>query len=162
MNMRHFKTGLLGITAAVALTVTGCVTQGDDNRTAGRVVDDNAITRNIESNLRGEPVFKFGDVDVKTYSGVVQLSGFVTTDEQKRRAAEIAQNVPGVNQVVNAITLKPQLSPTGRDEVPPVRNISDDVDISDDDVNINDNVDNSGTYPINSASNTVDRAVSPR
>lgn len=125
--MRHFKTGLFGIGAALALVVTGCATQGDDNRTAGRVVDDNAITRDIESSLRSEPVYKFGDVDVKTYNGVVQLSGFVTTDEQKQRAAQIAQESPGVNQVVNALTLKPELTPTGRQEPPPVRDITSDV-----------------------------------
>lgn len=127
MTMQHFKTGLLGIGAALALVVTGCATQGDDNRTAGRVVDDNAITRDIASSLRSEPVYKFGDVDVKTYNGVVQLSGFVTTDEQKQRAAQIAQESPGVNQVVNALTLKPELSPTGRQEPPPVRDITSDV-----------------------------------
>jgi len=49
---------------------------------------------------------------------VVQLSGFVDTDEQKNRAGEIARQEEGVTQVVNNISLKPQgnnLQPTGRD-----------------------------------------------
>jgi hyperosmotically inducible protein len=83
------------------------------------MVDDSRITADVQKDLKFEPVYKFSDVDVKTFNGVVQLSGFVTTDEQKRRAGEIAQQAPGVSQVVNSITLKPQITPTGRDQSPP-------------------------------------------
>ena len=42
-----------------------------------------------------------------TYGGVVQLSGFVGTDDQKTKAAELARNVDGVREVINNISLKP-------------------------------------------------------
>jgi hypothetical protein len=76
------------------------------------------ITGEIQKKLREEPVYKFSEVDVKTFAGVVQLSGFVTTDEQKRRAGEVAQHIDGVSRVVNNITLKPagNLTPTGRSD----------------------------------------------
>jgi hyperosmotically inducible protein len=79
------------------------------------MVDDHKITAQIKSDLNHEPTYKFNDVDVKTFNGVVQLSGFVNTEDQKRRAAEIAQSVPGVAQVQNAISLKAEAppSPTG-------------------------------------------------
>jgi len=109
------------LSAAVAvLGLSGCETWGhkDSERSEGRVVDDSRITHNIQTDLKKEPVFKFDDVDVKTFSGVVQLSGFVNTEEQKRRAAEIAQQTPGVAQIVNNITLKPMTGPTPTGRVP--------------------------------------------
>lgn len=118
--MRNYKaivlTGILG-----AAVLTGCATwhRGDGDRTAGRVVDDKRITANVERGLANEPVYKFSDVDVRTYQGVVQLSGFVRSEDQKQRAGQIAENTPGVSRVVNSIVMKPEgnatLTPTGRD-----------------------------------------------
>lgn len=117
--MRNLKTSLL-VGAAAILGFTGCEsyhTRASGDRTEGRMVDDRRITADVRSELNREPVFKFNDVDVKTFDGVVQLSGFANTEEQKRRAGEIAQSVPGVNQVQNAIALKPENpSPTGRSQ----------------------------------------------
>jgi len=117
-NLKHtmFASGLA---AALAITfTTGCETnKSNDGRSAGRVKDDKHITASVEKQLEEEPVYKFENVEVRTFDGVVQLSGFAMTPEQKQRASEIAQRVPGVLQVVNNITLKPQIAPTGR---PPV------------------------------------------
>ena len=102
-----------GMTAVLALT--GCQTGSSDSsdRSAGRALDDKMITETVKEKLREEPVYKFSDVDVKTFGGVVQLSGFVNTQDQKQRAAELAREVQGVTQVVDNITLKPNLTPTG-------------------------------------------------
>src|SRR5579862_7688502 len=83
---------LVGGTSAM-LALTGCEMMHHDtsDRTAGRALDDRTITENVKHDLDQEPVYKFTDVDVKTFDGVVQLSGFVNTDGQKRRAGEIAQ-----------------------------------------------------------------------
>ncbi len=97
--------------------LTACSTwHRESDRTAGRMVDDNRITNQVKHELNREPTYKFTDVDVKTFAGVVQLSGFVNSNEQKQRAAQIAQSVPGVTQVIDSIALKPQPSPspTGR------------------------------------------------
>jgi hypothetical protein len=72
-------------------------------------MDDKHITARVKESLDTEPVFKFSDVDVKTFAGTVQLSGFVLTQGQKNRAQEIAQHTQGVREVVNAITLKPPM-----------------------------------------------------
>ena len=45
-------------------------------------------------------------VDVTTFKGNVQLSGFVDTAEQKARAAQVAGTVEGVTNVTNNITIK--------------------------------------------------------
>ena len=107
-----------GMSAVVALT--GCEMLSNHNaesdRTAGRALDDKTITASVEHDLNREPVYKFNGVDVKTFDGVVQLSGFVDTQDQKQRAGDIARQSQGVTQVVNNITLKPQennMAPTG-------------------------------------------------
>lgn len=109
-----------GVSAALALVTvtTGChmLNERGGERTAGRTIDDKSIESDVKHHLAKEPVYKFHDVDVKAFNGVVQLSGFVNSDDQKRRAEEIAKQIPGVQQVVNAITLKPNgnnLQPTG-------------------------------------------------
>ncbi len=109
-----------GMSAMFALT--GCeMLNHHGDRTMGRTLDDKTITSTVKHDLNREPVYKFSGVDVKTFDGVVQLSGFVDTDEQKQRAGDIAQRAEGVTQVVNNISLKPQgnyqggnLQPTGR------------------------------------------------
>ena len=119
--MRNLKklARITGASAIMATAVlTGCQSDRHSDRTAGRALDDKIITESVEEKLQREPVYKFSDVDVKTFAGVVQLSGFVRTEEQKRRAGEIAQQIEGVNRVVNNITLKETrgtgLQPTGR------------------------------------------------
>src|SRR6267378_5068839 len=95
--------------AAAMMTFTGCQTAPKDGRSAGLALDDKHITGRVKESLETEPVYKFTDVDVKTFAGTVQLSGFVMTQGQKNRAQEIAQHTQGVREVVNAITLKPAM-----------------------------------------------------
>jgi osmotically-inducible protein OsmY len=104
------------------LALTGCQminrhTEETSGRTAGRTLDDATITSTVKDKLKSEQVYKFNNVDVTTFDGVVQLSGFVNTDDQKRRAGELAQQVDGVTQVDNNISLKPSgnLQPTGNE-----------------------------------------------
>jgi len=112
-QMRITTNGLLtfGATALLALSMcfTGCAT---NDRTSGQVINDTMIGHNVNHALNSDAVLKYPDVKVNAYNGTVQLTGFVDTDQQRARAAEIAAGVPGVTQVVNEITLKP--TPTGR------------------------------------------------
>lgn len=86
-----------------------------DERTAGRWYDDHEITKHVEKALDHQPTYKFEDVDVHTFAGQVQLSGFVNTSEQKERAEQIAAAVPGVEGVHNSLVLKAFTpAPTGR------------------------------------------------
>jgi hypothetical protein len=120
--MRNLKKLVLvsGASAILATTVlTGCnMSKASGDRTAGRTLDDKLITATVNEKLKEEPVYKFNEVDVNTFAGVVQLSGFVSSEEQKRRAGDLAQQVDGVTRVVNNITLKPTRGPgltaTGR------------------------------------------------
>jgi len=92
-----------------------------DQRSEGRVKDDKNITEAVEKKLKSDPVYKFESVDVKTYGGIVQLSGFVDSQDQSRRAEELTRSVNGVSRLMNGLALKPQpaqpaqtLMPTGQ------------------------------------------------
>ena len=99
-----------GLSLAVAMTTfMGCQTAPKDGRSAGLAADDKHITKSVKEALDTEPVYKFTDVEVRTFAGTVQLSGFVMTQGQRNRAQEIAQHTQGAKEVVNGITLKPPM-----------------------------------------------------
>jgi hypothetical protein len=110
--MRNEKSWIVaGLSLAAAMTTfTGCQTAPKDGRSEGLVKDDKHITERVKESLDSEPVYKFTNVDVKTFAGTVQLSGFVMTQGQKNRAQEIAQHTQGAREVVNGITLKPAMT----------------------------------------------------
>src|SRR5690349_8863950 len=114
MRIQKNSLRVLGTTAllALGLGVTGCHTT---DRTAGQAINDKMTAFNVRHELDRDPVLKYPDVKVNVYNGTAQLTGFVNTDEQRTKAAEIAANVQGVRQVINEITTKPQ--PTGRAEI---------------------------------------------
>lgn len=109
MSMIQIKSFGAAALLAMALGATGC---HSTDRTTGQAINDKMTAFNVNRALGSDPVLKFPDVKVNVYNGSAQLTGFVNTDEQRTRAAEIAAGVQGVSQVVNEITLKP--TPTGR------------------------------------------------
>src|SRR5215475_5478653 len=120
--MRNGKNRIIaGLTLAAAIfSLAGCESTPKDERSAGRVLDDKNITTNIRKRLDSEPAYKFNGVDVTTCAGIVQLSGFVNSENQKNRAQEIAQRTDGVREVMNGISLKPAMptTMTGRTNAP--------------------------------------------
>jgi osmotically-inducible protein OsmY len=91
--------------SGLALLSTGCA--GTATRAStGEMIDDSVITAKVKTELIRDEFVKARDVNVDTFRGTVQLSGFVERDEQKARAGEIAAAVTGVQNVVNNITVK--------------------------------------------------------
>ena len=89
----------------VAGLVSGCA--GDrTHQSTGEAIDDQGISIRVRSALGNDGEYKYDDVKVQTFKGTVQLSGFVDTSAQSRRAADIAKNVEGVKDVENNITVK--------------------------------------------------------
>ena len=107
-----------GIGLLIICTLVGGCQTSKDERSDGRLLDDRHITADVKKSLKREPAYKFDDVNVDTFAGVVQLSGFVNNDAQRSRAEEIARNTPGTKAVSNGLALKPtNLEPTGRTNV---------------------------------------------
>lgn len=89
----------------LSIGLTGCKRQSTP-RTATEQQIDQRITEQVKTALGNSPAFKFPGVQVASYKGKVQLSGFVVSDDQKRSAEEIAKTVSGVVAVDNSISLK--------------------------------------------------------
>lgn len=81
----------------------------DGKRSAGRATDDVVIAAKVKGEIAGKAgLGTAADVNVEVNSGVVELSGFVPTMDQKMKAGEVARGVNGVKDVRNNIELKPQ------------------------------------------------------
>lgn len=93
------------IVAVSMFTLTACSTSPTD-RTMGVAVTDTAISAKVKTALLGDPDVKGTNVQVETYRGTVQLSGFVETPQSAMRAADIARRVDGVREVNNALIVK--------------------------------------------------------
>ena len=98
---------VLPVLALSLVGFTGCATSGSGNRTEGRRDYDESITDHVQEALENSPVYKFKDVHVSTYDGIVQLSGWANTREEKNAAGTLAGRVNGVAKVVNDISLAP-------------------------------------------------------
>jgi osmotically-inducible protein OsmY len=92
-------------TAAVAITAVGC-SSNPTAKTAGEYVDDAVITSKVKAAFAADPTVKATEVNVETYKGDVQLSGFVAEPGDAQRAVEIARGVKGVTSVKNDIRVK--------------------------------------------------------
>lgn len=89
----------------ITIGFTGCA--GDRyNRSTGEYIDDKGLNMRVKSALCDNPEYKYGDVNVASFKGTVQLSGFVNSSDQRRKAGQIARGVEGVKDVENNITIK--------------------------------------------------------
>ncbi len=85
---------------------TGCTTGSRYKQSTGEVIDDHGLSSDVKSALGADTRFKYDDVNVVTFKGVVQLSGFVNNRDQKARAGELAGKVANVKEVQNNISIK--------------------------------------------------------
>ncbi len=96
---------LLAIGSGVTLLPTGCAGTRTSEST-GEYVDDAAITTKVKAEFVRDPQVSALGIKVETFKGVVQLSGFANSQQEKSRAEQIARNVPGVQGVTNNISIK--------------------------------------------------------
>jgi osmotically-inducible protein OsmY len=75
-------------------------------RTGTEQQTDQQLVEQVKIAFSNSPAFKFPDVQVASFKGKVQLSGFVRGEDQKSSAQTIAKGIPGVVAVENNISLK--------------------------------------------------------
>ncbi len=93
---------LLGMSLLVA---SGCASSRT-KESAGEYVDDAAVTASVRSALIGDSEIKSNDINIETYRGNVQLSGFVNNQTQIDRAVAVARKQNGVKAVKNDLRIK--------------------------------------------------------
>jgi osmotically-inducible protein OsmY len=72
----------------------------------GEYVDDSAITTKVKAAILNEPSLKVFQINVETFKGEVQLSGFVDSAQSVKKAGEVARGVGGVKSVKNSLIVK--------------------------------------------------------
>jgi hyperosmotically inducible protein len=86
--------------------VTNMLSLKNGPSTVGTKIDDSVVTAKVKTALMRTDELKSTDISVVTNKGDVQLSGFVDNEQQRTRAAEIAQQVDGVKAVSNQLSIK--------------------------------------------------------
>ena len=103
--MHPIKT-LSAIFATLVLVATlGCASTRTHEGT-GQYVDDSVLTTKVKAAILGEPGLKVSEINVETFKGVVQLSGFVDSRADIQSAIRVASAVNGVKSVKNDMQLK--------------------------------------------------------
>ena len=92
--------GILFVTMAL-----GCASTATKEGT-GEYVDDTVITTKVKTAIFNEPTLKSAEINVETFKGTVQLSGFVSSAANETLAVKVARNVAGVKSVKNDMRLK--------------------------------------------------------
>jgi len=88
------------------VSLMGCASTRT-HESAGEYLDDSAITLKVKTAILGDETLKSSEINVETFKGVVQLSGFVNSQSDINQAVVVARNVNGVTSVRNDMQLKP-------------------------------------------------------
>lgn len=91
------------IKAPVAVVITmllfmGCAAM-TGRQGVGEAASDTAITTKVKSSLLADSVLGGSAIDVDTTAGTVILNGFVTSEQERQRAVQVAQSIEGVKRV---------------------------------------------------------------
>ena len=91
--------------AAVLTGVSGCASTSTQEST-GQYMDDTAITAKVKAAIFNDASLKSAEINVETFKGVVQLSGFVNSAADIQNAVKLVQSISGVRSVRNDMRLK--------------------------------------------------------
>ena len=103
--MNYMKSVLAILTALFAFSLISCAPQAKKEGT-GEYVDDTVITTKVKAAIFNDPSLKSSEINVETFKGVVQLSGFVMKQADIDKAGQVTRSVKGVTSVKNDIRLK--------------------------------------------------------
>ncbi|MBK7324588.1 MAG: BON domain-containing protein [Propionivibrio sp.] len=104
--MKNLAKYLSALFLAVTLVfATGCASTSKQEGT-GEYVDDSVITSKVKAAIFNEPTLKSAEINVETFKGTVQLSGFVSSQAAINKAVAVARTVGGVTSVKNDMRVK--------------------------------------------------------
>lgn len=87
------------------MMVVACTT-GQNQSSTGEYVDDSVITTKVKAAFFNEPTLKSAEINVETFKGTVQLSGFINSRADMTKAVELTRTVRGVESIKNDMRLK--------------------------------------------------------
>jgi hyperosmotically inducible protein len=102
-------TPALVLAALLGAAVGGC-TSAPTQQPTGEVIDDGVVTAKVKAALVEDPLTKAHQINVETFKGKVQLSGFVESDQARSRALQLTRDVAGVKNVKDAMEVRDSTS----------------------------------------------------
>lgn len=93
------------IVAVLFTALAGCASTSKTAGT-GEYIDDTVITSKVKTAIFNDPSLKVAEINVETFKGVVQLSGFVNSQADINQAVAVARGIGGVTSVRNDMRLK--------------------------------------------------------
>lgn len=93
------------VISLVFLLSLGCASTTTHEST-GEYIDDSVITSRVKAAIFNEPTLKSAEINVETFKGIVQLSGFVSSASDLSKAVQLASSVGGVGSVKNDMQVK--------------------------------------------------------
>lgn len=104
--MNNITRKLASVAGALLIaTALGCASTAKHEGT-GEYVDDTVITGKVKAAILNEPTLKSAEINVETFKGAVQLSGFVSSQVAENTAVDVTRKVEGVKSVKNDMRLK--------------------------------------------------------
>lgn len=110
--MKSFTIPAIAAAIALAFGANAMAAEGTakaapgKTETPGAYLDDAVITTKVKAAIFDDASVKATEVNVETYKGIVQLTGFVQTRADIDKAVKLAQNVKGVKSVKNDMVVK--------------------------------------------------------
>lgn len=103
--MRPFRGLAIYVLPILLASALGCGSTRTQEGT-GEYVDDSIITTKVKAAIFNEPSLKINEINVETFKGVVQLSGFVRSQADIEKAVDVARGITGVKSVTNDMRVK--------------------------------------------------------
>jgi osmotically-inducible protein OsmY len=103
--MKELKNIYTIMAALLFMSMLGCASTSKTTGT-GEYIDDSVITTKVKAAIFNEPTLKSAEINVETFKGTVQLSGFVSDQADISKAVEVAKTVEGVKAVKNSMQVK--------------------------------------------------------
>ena len=103
--MKIFKPAVSLLAILAVAGAMGCASTAKSEGT-GEYVDDTVITAKVKTAIFQEPTLKSSEINVETFKGKVQLSGFVASADSANLAVATARGVKGVDSVKNDMRVK--------------------------------------------------------
>lgn len=106
MSTSNLQTAARLLAAATALALLGACAATRTQEGTGEYVDDTVITTKVKAAILGDATLKSTEINVETFKGRVQLSGFVSSRPEMDTAVKVARNIKGVSGVSNDMRMK--------------------------------------------------------
>ncbi|MBA2658038.1 MAG: BON domain-containing protein [Nitrosospira sp.] len=103
--MKQLKSVYTIIAAVLFMSMVGCASTSKTEGT-GEYIDDSVITTKVKTAIFNEPTLKSAEINVETFKGAVQLSGFVSSQADISKAVEVTKTVKGVKSIKNSMHVK--------------------------------------------------------